>query len=173
MEMEHPDTGDNKSTTYFYRSVSLCVPKSFLSDDVRRLVWDGDEVEFKDPPTFEEQERVKSLLPAHMPCVNCGFTEEEELRHKLLPLSGTNVPDGFTQFGYSYHPGDFVLIKPKTDSPCPLLVGQIIDIQGLSGEWNEDGIICSIRYFKRYTEGWMEVQDDVGDSICVFPLFHT
>ncbi|KAJ7259550.1 hypothetical protein B0H12DRAFT_1322415 [Mycena haematopus] len=134
-ETEIPDEGeDTSSATYFYR-----------------FLWGSEEYDFRDPPTIEEQRRVTSLLHEHTPCVNCGFAAEEAERLKLRPL-GPEVPNGFTQFGYDYHCGDFVFVKPQTPLPTPLFIGQITDIEGLAGDLKEDRVVCSIRYFKRYSE---------------------
>ncbi|KAJ6508639.1 S-adenosyl-L-methionine-dependent methyltransferase, partial [Mycena sanguinolenta] len=138
-EPEIPDKGED-TTTYFYR-----------------YLWGTEEYDFRDPPTDEEQRRVISLLPEHMPCVNCGFEAEEALHRQLHPL-GPEVPNGFTQFGYEYHQGDFVFVKPERPEPpeplvpTPLFIGQIIAIDGLAGELDENRIVCSIQYFKRYPE---------------------
>lgn len=137
---------------------------SFLADGVHRLLWDSEQYDFKDPPTAEEQERVINLLPEHTPCVNCGFAAEEELRRQLRPL-GPHKPNGFTQFGYDYHVGDFVFVKPRAPSPSPLLIGQIIHIDGLApGELEEDRIVCSIQYFKRYVKDDGYAKDEASSS---------
>ncbi|KAF8158951.1 S-adenosyl-L-methionine-dependent methyltransferase [Mycena galopus ATCC 62051] len=134
-EAEIPDNGHSESTSYFYR-----------------LLWSKEEYNFKDLPTVEEEQRVVSFLPEHMPCANCGFVAEEKWRRQVQPL-GPEVPNGFTRFGYDYHAGDFVFVKPKTASLGPLCIGQITNIEGLTvGELKDDTIVCSIRYFKRYAE---------------------
>ncbi|KAF7346464.1 DNA (cytosine-5)-methyltransferase [Mycena sanguinolenta] len=139
-EPEIPDQGEETAISYFYR-----------------YLWGTEQYDFRDPPTDEEQRRVISLLPEHTPCVNCGFVAEEALRRQLHPL-GPEIPNGFTQFGYDYHPGDFVFIKPKEPEPpeppvpTPLFIGQITAIKGLEGVLDENRIVCSIRYFERYPE---------------------
>ncbi|KAK7048461.1 cytosine-5-methyltransferase [Favolaschia claudopus] len=142
-EPEPPDVGSGESTSYF-----------------TRLCWDSEEYAFKDPPTLKERMRVIDLLDEHTPCVNCGFKAEEELRCKLEPL-GPDIPNGFTQYGYDYHSGDFVYIKPEMALPSPLHIGQIIQIEGLtSGKLQERNIRCTIQYFERYTAESMDVQDE-------------
>ncbi|KAJ7134729.1 S-adenosyl-L-methionine-dependent methyltransferase [Mycena epipterygia] len=143
-EVEPPDDGDEKATSYF-----------------NQLVWDGGECEFRSPPTAEEQLRVKHLLPPHKPCTNCGFVAEETLHMKIRPLGPELAPNGFTQYEHNYHSGDFVYIKPASSSATPLLIGQIFEIEGLQpGELREEDVFCSVRYFKRYTEDWMDSKDE-------------
>ncbi|KAJ7695671.1 S-adenosyl-L-methionine-dependent methyltransferase [Mycena rosella] len=122
------DRKDENATTYFYK-----------------WVWDGAECKTTDPPSAEEETRVRRLLPAHTPCTNCGFAEEEELHCAVHA-----VPNGFTKFGAEYHPLDFVYIKLVTLSASPLLVAQIEEMELRPDDQGQDTIFCRVRYFKRY-----------------------
>ncbi|KAJ7675712.1 S-adenosyl-L-methionine-dependent methyltransferase [Mycena polygramma] len=126
-EVEYPDNGDDNSNSYFTRGL-----------------WDEDKCEFRDPPTVEEERRANGALLLNMPCVMCGFEAEEREYRKLRRL----VPNGFTQYGQSYHKNDFAYVKPDTASSesHPLLIGRITDIKWLPGK-----VRCSINYFKRWT----------------------
>ncbi|KAF7365103.1 DNA (cytosine-5)-methyltransferase [Mycena venus] len=128
LESEYPDEANETSTSYFYR-----------------FLWDSDDYGFKDPPRLEEP---SFLVPE---CVMCSFVAEKDFHHQLRPAPN----DGFTRFGYDYHCGDFVFVKPEipNDGPSPFLIGQITGIEGLTdGELKEAKIVCSIQYYERYTE---------------------
>ncbi|KAJ7505210.1 S-adenosyl-L-methionine-dependent methyltransferase, partial [Mycena galericulata] len=141
-EVEPPDVDHNKATDYFYR-----------------FMWDGSNCEFRNTPTSQEKRRARSCLPVHTPCVNCGLTAEDETHSQLRPLGPELTPNGFTQFGYNYHSGDFIYVKPKDSSASPFLIAQIINIEGLhSGDLNK--LSCDVRYWKRYPDDRMHFKDE-------------
>ncbi|KAJ7025347.1 S-adenosyl-L-methionine-dependent methyltransferase [Mycena alexandri] len=148
------DAADEKSTTYF-----------------TRFVWDEDGLYYKDPPTPEDQMRLKRIVP-DAPCVNCGRKDEEELRPQLVPI-GDDLSDGFSQFGKTYHVNDFAFVKPlKSDLTAPTLlrIGRILEIRLLGVNSQGDLITdlvksklaknqvvaCRVRYFERYTSEALE-----------------
>ncbi|KAF7334037.1 Cytosine-specific methyltransferase [Mycena venus] len=131
-EKEHPDEGNPQADTFFYQ----CCLSLFRINHV------------------EDERRVKSLLPEHRPCTNCGFAAEDVLHSSLRPIGPVLAPNGFTPFGHKYHKGDFIYLRPNISSAHPLLVAQITAIDGLQSiDVKEDDIVCYIRYFKRYTKG--------------------
>ncbi|KAF7364511.1 DNA (cytosine-5)-methyltransferase [Mycena venus] len=128
-EIEHPDEGDPQADTFFYQ-----------------LIWDALNCEFRDTPSAEDERRVKSFLPEHRPCTNCGFAAEDALHRTLRPIGPVLAPNGFTQFGHKYHKGDFIYLRSNTSSAHPLLVAQITAIDGLQSiDVKEDDIVCYIR----------------------------
>ncbi|KAJ6559081.1 S-adenosyl-L-methionine-dependent methyltransferase [Mycena vulgaris] len=100
-----------------------------------QLAWDKDNCEFKDTPSSEEQRRLKSLLPPYKPCTNCGKKKEV-----LRPVN--------------FHVHDFVYVMPNTTSAHPLFIAQIKELKGKGKE-----TIYRVRYFKRYTDEWMDFRD--------------
>ncbi|KAJ7784448.1 S-adenosyl-L-methionine-dependent methyltransferase [Mycena metata] len=143
------DKRDENSTTYF-----------------TRFVWDEDGLYYKDPPTLEEQMRLKRVVPSK-PCVNCGRKDEEDLRPQLVPI-GNDLCDGFTQFGNTYHLNDFAFVKPfksEIPAPKPARIGRILEIRLLgvnsrgdlitdlvkSESAKNQVVACRVHYFERYT----------------------
>lgn len=84
---------------------------------------------------------ILQSMPEYKPCYSCGVQLQEESKAEIR-----RIPHGFAQYGFTYHIGDCVYIRPSERDGL-LEIAQITDVTGIP-----DLPVVSVQYFGRYDD---------------------
>lgn len=117
------------------------------------MVWSDESTDFTDLPSTDEVDTLLQPLKPHQPCISCGIKLRDEKREQLQ-----HIPNGFTQYGLTYHVGDFIYIRPPENYGV-LEIAQIMKVRGVP-----DNPSVSVRFFGRYDDSVPKQKSDEENS---------